>query len=257
MNSLTSSYKNHHLSVPIQFAVDAQQKGYMKKLRLFLLLKLMYPSGKTRLEKKALWFIELVEQIRTRRTTYSYLNFLFEKGWLVYNAKTGYYILKSFDRIRNENQWEVRWAIPVHFGNYFKLKAITGAIIYGYLHKDFCRKLRKKKSALIKGGAYHFRPSGSSPELQSAPVSVYGAAKIFGVSPSTASRLKQAAEKEIFLEVKKNFGEIVTNKKAMQRCLKYNDKRENIVYHEGEFRFQLIDSIFPLFLFVRRKKLKP
>lgn len=104
---------------------------------------------------------------------------MLEKGWLVYNAKTGYYILKSFDRIRQENHWKVRWAIPVHFGNYFKLKAITGAIIYGYLHKDFCRKLRKKKSALVKGGAYHFRSSGSSPESKSAPVSVYGAAKIF------------------------------------------------------------------------------
>ena len=245
------------LSVPLELLVDAQQKGYMKKLRFFLLLKLMYPSGKFRLRRRNLQFIELADHIRSRKTTINYLRFLLEKSWLVYNARTGFYILKSFERIRKENEWKIRWAVPVHYGNYTKLKAVTGAVIYGYLHKDFQRKLRRKKSVLVKGGTYHFRSCGFSHKAQPAPVSVYGAANLFGISVSTASRLKLAAEKEEYLAVKKNYSERIINKKSMMRSLKYNDMRNNIVFHNGQYRFQLIDTVFPLFLFVRRKKLKP
>ena len=246
-----------YITVPLQLLVDAQQKGYLKKVRLFLLLKLMFPSGKTRLSLRELQFVERVDQIKSRKTTINYLNFLHRRGWIVYNSRTGYYILKSFDRIREENNWKIRWAIPVGPRTYRKLKAVTGAVIYGYLHKDFHRKLRKKKSVLVKGGTYHFRSSSFSNEPQTAPVSVYGAARLFNISVSTASRLKKAAEKENYLQVEKNYGERIDHKKMMMACLEYNDMRNNIVYHQGNYHFQLIDSVFPLFLFTRRKKLKP
>ncbi|MDX1751852.1 MAG: hypothetical protein R3259_01590 [Salinimicrobium sediminis] len=148
-------------------------------------------------------------------------------------------------------------AIPVNFKSYRKLKAVTGAVIFGYLHKDFHRKLRKKKSVLVKGGTYNFQPDSFLRMSQTAPVSVYGAANLFNISVSTASRLKLAAEKEKLLEVKKNFGDRTLNKRMVELCLKYNDMNNEIVYNRGGYRIQLIDSVFPLFLFVRRKKLKP
>lgn len=257
MHSSTRSYKQQQISVPLQLLVDAQQNGYGKKLRFFLLLKLMWPAGKTRLGRRNLQFIELVDQIRTRKTTKTYIRFLLDKGWLVYNSRTGYYILKSLDRIRKENQWKVRWAIPVHLGNYSNLKAITGAVIYGYLHKDFHRKFRRKKSVSVKGDTSNFHPSSFSGRTQTAPVSVYGAANLFDISVSTASRLKHAAEKENYLKVKKNYGESFVDKRSMMKSLDYNDRKMNIVFHKGKYRFQLIDSVFPLFLFIRRQKLKP
>ena len=61
------------LSVPIQLFIDAQQKNYAKKLRFFLLLKLLYFCGKTRLEEDELLIIEFIEEIRCRKTSLGYI----------------------------------------------------------------------------------------------------------------------------------------------------------------------------------------
>ncbi|APS40175.1 MULTISPECIES: hypothetical protein [Salegentibacter] len=244
------------ISVPIQLFIDAQQKGYAKKLQFFLSLKLIYKCGKAKLDDGELLFLELTEEISSRKTTLKYIDFLVEKGWLQYNNRTGYYIIKSFERIRSENNWKLRLSYPVDFYSYRNIKAITGAIIYGYLHKDFWRKVRRKKSVQIKGSTYHFLSPNFNYIEAPAPLSVLGICRIFQISPSTASRLKEAAEKQKLLQVKKNYGASVPSKKAMELCLDYNDKRNNIVFYQGNYRFQLIDTILPLFLFKKRKKLK-
>ncbi len=124
------------------------------------------------------------------------------------------------------------------------------------VHRDFWRKVRRKKSVRIKGSTYNFLSPKFNFHQAPAPVSVFGIHKIFKISPSTASRLKTKAEENNLLKVKKNYGDIVTNKKAMERCIKYNNSRNNIVYFKGYFRFQLIDTILPLFLLTKRQKLK-
>lgn len=244
------------ISVPIQLFIDAQQKGYAKKLQFFLSLKLLYNCGKAKLDEEELLFLELTEGIGSRKTTLKYIDFLVEKGWLQYNTRTGYYIIKSFERIRSENNWRVRLSFPVDFNSYQNIKAITGAIIYGYLHKDFWRKVRRKKSVQIKGSTYHFLSPHFNYKEAPAPLSVLGIGSIFQISPATASRLKNCALKQKLLEVNKNYGAMIPNKKAMELCLDYNDKPSNIVFVQGSYRFQLIDTILPLFLFKRRKKLK-
>lgn len=244
------------ISVPIQLFIDAQQQGYAKKLQFFLALKLLYKCGKTKLDNEELLFLELTEEISSRKTTIKYIQFLIEKGWLKYNSKTGYYIIKSFEIIRSDNNWKVRLSYPVDFDSYRNIKAITGAIIYGYLHKDFWRKVRRKKSVQIKGSTYHFLSPHFKYKEAPAPLSVLGIGNIFHISPATASRLKNCAQNQKLLEVKKNYGAFISNKKAMELCLDYNDKPNNIVFVEGNYRFQLIDTICPLFLFKRRQKLK-
>jgi hypothetical protein len=42
----------------------------------------------------------------------------------------------------------------------------------------------------------------------------------------------------------------------MQLYLEYNDKRNNIVFNDGKYRLQLIDTVYPLFYFLKRTKLK-
>ena len=244
------------ISVPIQMFIHAQQKGYAKKLQFFLSLKLLYRSGKTKLNHRELQFLELTEEIGSRKTTLKYIDFFIKKGWLQLNTSTGYYIIKSFERIRKEEGWKVRLANPVDFDSYRNIKAITGAILFGYLHMDFWRKVRRKKSVQIKGSTYHFLSPKFNFQKSPAPVSVLGMQLIFNISPSTASRLKAKAREDNLLKVKKNFGYIILNKKAMELCNKYNDKRNNIVYFNGNYRFQLIDTVLPLFLLVKRQKLK-
>lgn len=170
------------VSVPIQLFINAQQEGYAKKLQFFLSLKLLYRSGKARLNDGELSFLELTEEIRSRKTTLSYIQFLLEKGWLQYNAKTKYYIIKSFDRIRKENNWKVRLSFPVDFYSYRNIKAITGAIIYAYLHKAFWRKVRRKKSVQIKGSTYHFLSPNFNWKEAPAPVSVLGVQHLYNLT---------------------------------------------------------------------------
>ena len=115
MPTSTCPFDQRQINVPLELLVDAQKRGCQKKLRLFLLLKLMFPTGKMRLSREEMEFILLVEKIRSRKTIISYFDYLLERGWIICNPKTGYFILKSFDRIREENSWRIRWAIPVNY----------------------------------------------------------------------------------------------------------------------------------------------
>ncbi|SFN38445.1 hypothetical protein SAMN04487989_10176 [Bizionia echini] len=235
--------------------IDAQCSNYSKELQCFLLFKLIYPCGKAKLSNEAFQFIEYLEGINSRATLNKYINFLREIGWIVYNSKTQYFIFKSFDRIRKENNWQVRLAYQIDFSNYNKIKAVTGAVIYGYLHKDFWRKVKKQKSVQLKGSTYYFLSPKFNYKKQYAPVSVNGVTQLFNISTATASRLKNEAFKEGLIKLKKNFSNTPINKKLMQIYLKYNDKKQNIVFKEGNYRLQLIDTLYPLFYFSKRKSL--
>ena len=245
------------INVPIQLFIDAVQNNYQRQLRFYLLLKLLYPSGKSKLDNQDLQFIEYCDRIASRKTTLKYIEKLSSLGWIRKNQKTEYYIFMSFDKIREENEWQNRLAFPIGFDNYNNLKAVSGAIIYGYLHKDFWRKVRKKKSVQIKGCAYHFLSSKFNFKKVPAPVSVYGVNAIFNISTATASRIKNAAAKEQLISLKKNYTMNSLNSEAMHKYLKYNDSKHNLVYKNGKYVLQLIDTIFPLFYFRKRKSLKP
>jgi hypothetical protein len=111
------------------------------------------------------------------------------------------------------------------------------------------------KSVQIKGSTYHFL-SNTFNYKKIAPVSVIWGHKIFGISKATPSRLKQAARKKQFIELKKNFGEVIPNKKLMELVLEYNDNANNIVFYKGEYRLQLIDTNYPLLYIIKLTNLK-
>ena len=208
------------------------------------------------MEEDEFIFIEFIEEIRCRKTSLGYIQFLREKGWLVYNKKTGYYLLKSFGRIRIENNWEVGLAFPIDSSSYRNIKAVTGAVIYGYLHKDFWRKLKRKRSVRIKGRTYHFLSPKFNYQEKAAPVSVLGICKIFNISQSTATKLKKEAVMHKLLFVQKNYSVGIPNKKAMELCIKYQEAPNTMVFRNGANRFQLIDTVYPLFHFKKLKKRK-
>lgn len=216
----------------------------------------MYPEGKTKLHNQELLFLEYAHQIASRKTTIKYINQLIQLGWINKNEKTGCYILRSLDSITKFHHLENRLAFEINLQNYNKLKAVTGAVIYGYLHKDFWRKVKKKKSVQIKGSTYHFLSPKFNYKQQLAPVSVLSLDAIFSIPKATASRLKHAAVNAGYLKLQKNYSATYYNKKAMQHYLKYNDKQPNLVYHNGNYHLQLIDTVYPLFYFKKRKSLE-
>ncbi len=237
--------------------IDAEKFHYQNDLSFFLCLKLVYPDGKVKLNEDDLTFLEFICQISSRKTTLKYINLFLELNFLRYNEKTGYYLLSSFESIRQFHDWKVRSAFPVSLSNFDKVKAITGAIIYGYLHRDFWRKLKREKSVQIRGCTYHFPLDTKNIINSYAPVSVIGVCKIFGISIASASRLKKAAIKEDFIKVKKNFEKSFTeNKTELLLYNKYADYKTSMFYRDGEYRLQSIDTICPQFYFQKRTKLK-
>lgn len=236
--------------------IDSQKFGYQKDLCFFLFLKLTFTEGKVKLDSKRMLIIEYMLQIKCRKTTLRYIQLLLELKFLTFNERTGYYIINSFDKIRKFHDWKVRLAFPIDFSTYNKIQAVTGAVIYGYLHKDFWRKVKRKISVQIKGCTYNFPSPTFNYKKQLAPVSVIGVSKLFKISIATASRLKTAAHKEGFIKLKKNFEDIKIDVSLLVQIQKYNDLNDNIVFHKNDYRMQLIDTVYPLFYFLKRTRLK-
>lgn len=219
-----------------------------------MLLKLIYQSGKYKEDNQAYEFIAFHEA-KSIKTVKKHITTLKQKGYLYVNKKTGYCNIKSFDRIRKENQWQVRLSYRINLNNYNKINAVTGAVIYGYLHTDFWRKVKKRKSVLLKGSTYHFPNFKFNYKDKFAPVSVIGVSQIFDISISTASRLKNEAVKEKLISVKKNYSK-ESYGKDIKAHHKHNDLPQNIVYRKGKYHLQLIDTVCPLFSFSKRNSLK-
>jgi hypothetical protein len=116
--------------------------------------------------------------------------------------------------------------------------------------------VKRKKSVHLKGSTYNFPTQTFNYKKQYAPVSVIGVNKIFDISIATASRLKAAAHKAGFIRLKKNFEDIKIDVQLLVQIHKYNDLSDNIVFHKDDYRMQLIDTVYPLFYFLKRTKLK-
>ena len=225
MKELSSVYT---VSVPVWCFIDAIQNKYSRKLQFFILLKLVYPEGKSKLTTRDLCFLELTDGIG-RKTTNKYLDFFIKKSWIYYNPKTKYYILKSFDRIRKENKWQNRLAFPVGYHNYQQVKAVTGAVLYSYLHRGFWKRLAKRKSVQIMGSTYNFPHTRFNFKRKPAPVSVSWVSNFFKISQASASIYKSEAEKCFYLNVKKNYGAMVHDKTSMLKSLKYDGSMDEPV----------------------------
>lgn len=240
------------IAVPVHLFIDAQQKGYNNQLKFFIALKIFFRNGKSKLNKQELKLIEDAINVKSAKTTKASLNYLIKKGWINYNTKTKYYLIKSFNKIEIINEFKSRLCFPVKLNYINNFKAITGAVIYGYLYVDFKRKLKKKGSVSINGDTYN---SKSFKHIVYAPVSVFSIKKIFNISIATASRLKNAAFEQKFIKVKKDFRS-TTIDHVIFKVLKYNNKSNRVFYKDGKFQYQEIDKIKIDFFFKKRKKLK-
>jgi len=225
------------------------------RYNFFLVLKLKFYCGKVKLTNSDLILLENIIGIKSRKTSKKYIKYLLKKGLLRYNTKTTYYNIVGFDVLRKKYNWKWRLAFPVTLKNHQQLKAISGAVIYGYLHKDFWRKVKREKSLQIKGRSYHWISLKYNYKIQAAPVSVYGVKAIFEIPIASASRLKKLAEENKLIKVKKNFSEKVFSEEERKYYNKMSDVR-NLVYKKKKHRLQLIDTIIPLFNFSKRKSLE-
>ncbi len=247
---------NNYVLVPIEMCVFVAKENLENPFRLYLLLKLIYPSGKFKLSKNE---VELLANKLgvTNRTIKNLIKRLDGFNWIRLNSKTKYYLIYSFDRIRRNNNWLSRASIEFYFEYIHRTRAILGAAIYGYLHKDYWRKQRER-IVTIKGVTYQSLSSSFNYKNHSSPISVYGVNKIFNISIPKASRLKKFAANEGLIKVEKQYKKLDIPKFGVDGFKEYYPEvTNNLIYKDGNYYLQIIDLILPLFDIRRRKKLEP
>ena len=232
------------------------QNNLENPFRFYLLLKLMYTSGKLKFNKEEIQFLAFTINVTTK-TIKTYVRKLEKLKWIRLNTKTQYYLIHSIDRLRKNNDWESRASIEFYFVDIFRIRAILGAAIYGYLHKDFWRKVKRERVVQIKGCTYHTLSSSFNYKAHKAPISIIGVSKLFKIPQAKTSRLKTLAAKEGLIEVKKQYIKYDISKFHALTIKKYHpDRTRNLIYKDGIYQLQQIDLILPLFDIRRRKKLE-
>jgi len=182
---------------------------------------------------------------------------LIQLNWMRLNTKTNYYLINSFDRIRKNNGWESRASIEMYNQDVFRIQAILGAATYGYLHKDFWRKVKKEKVVQLKECTYHFPFPSFNFKLEPAPISVNGVKAIFNISQAKASRIKKLANAQKLIQVQKTYKKLSISKFDLEGLKQYTSIiTNNIIFKEGNYYLQQIDHIIPLFPIRKRKKLE-
>lgn len=203
-----------------------------------------------------LCLLEETYKLNCRKTIIRYIENLKSKKWLQYNYYKKHYIFSSFTKIREFSECKTRLAIKINIENYKNIEALTGAVIFSYLHKDFWRKVKNKKSVLIKGRTYGSFGYNFNYKNEFAPVSIYGVEAIFNIPPSTACRLKLAAAEAKLIEIKPNYELIdLYVEKDQREIVKDLLNIKNLVYLNGKYMLRGIDHICPLFEFVKLKSI--
>ena len=139
------------------------------------------------------------------KTIMQHINILYKLGWITENKKTGFYLIKSFEYIREKNNWESRASIAFEYKEIQNIQGLIGGAIYIYQFYDFWRKVKRERIVRIMGRTYNFLSPSFNFKEHHAPVATTGIEALYGISQSKASNLKRAAMKSTIIKVKKDY----------------------------------------------------
>ncbi len=191
--------------MPVSVIILVTKNCHERIFVLYLLLKMYFPDGKFTPSKEL--FVKLAANLnyKSSASIQSLYKKLIEKKWVVENQKTGFVIIRSFSIFESELNSVSRLGYEIHFDELKKFRAVTGAVVFGYLHRLFWRNLFKKKSVQIKGCTYDL-PKGKFRFYldRKVPIALSGVQKILGISIKKASEIKHFALKYNYLDIDKN-----------------------------------------------------
>ncbi|MBU2018518.1 MAG: hypothetical protein KJ941_02625 [Bacteroidetes bacterium] len=243
--------------MPIQLCIWTAQNNQENLFQFFLLLKLFYPNGKskfTKIEMQALSQI-LGFTDRRYRQIKEYIKRLEELKWIRTNGNTGFYLIKSFENLRRENDWISRASVECTLKDLKQIYAFVGGAIFAYQFKDFWRKTKKGKSVRIMGRAYHFLFPSFNYHKSPAPIATTGIEQLYGIPKSKVSELKILAQKMGYLTFQHDFEMTNFTEKDINLMAKYTDSPQNFRRINEKFYLQLIDLVLPLISIKKRRNL--
>jgi hypothetical protein len=249
--------KYNEINVPVELFIYAYQNKFSRELRFWLLLKLYFPEGKFINTNETLNLLQFQDNIKSQKTLKKYITKLINLNLIHFNQKINYYIISSFDKVRKRHNLTTRISYKINSSTYHKIYSVTGAVIFAYLHRDFWRKVKRDKVVTLEGVTYYSLSFKTDFRKSPAPISVYGAEKIFNIPATTLSYLKNLAANENLITVKKNFTEIPVDKLTMEKMASFYSAKKNLIFINDQYYLQLIDLISPNLTFSKRKSIVP
>jgi len=240
------------INIPIEMCQRALMNKTVRELQIFIWLK-MYCSGKLRITATVLRKIMVDLGIKSAKTIWVNIYGLLNKGWITLSRKSGYYFIKSFERIREMEGFSRRTSAEFYFKDIRNFKGfLVGALISQLI------AVQKKKEWLlvterIKGRS---KTVTSRPRLYY-PVANNSLAKILGVSKSTAYKWKQLAKDHGYIKIRRRYGKLdFLDAGNINEFQKYCEiPAGKICVREGQYYEQLTDTVYSKIVLKSRKKL--
>ena len=192
---------SHRIIIPINLCFEALNNKKVRDLQVFVWLK-MHSSGKIIITTEVLHKMKTDLGIKSVKTVKSSLSKLEMKKWITRSPKSGFYFIKSFERIRISENYIRRTGAEF---NITDIKNFKGFLVSAVIsHMISIQKRRLWKTERSKRGSitvFH------KPHLFF-PIANEALAKIFGISISTAYEWKKLAAKQGFIKIRKNFEKV-------------------------------------------------
>ena len=237
--------------IPIEICQDALMNKTVRELQIFIWLK-MYCSGKLRITSEVLRKIMADLGIKTDKTVWAGINSLLNKGWITFSRKSGYYFIKSFERIRESEGYTRRTGAEFNIKDIKSFKGFIVAAVIGQMIS-----VQKKHRWITERKKRGSKTVNHSPQLYF-PIANAALAKILNVSVSTAYEWKKLADKHGFISIKKDFACIDTvYPQFLNELKKYGEiPSERLLFKNGCIWEQLPDKCTSSINLKSRKKLQ-
>ncbi len=197
---------NIKINLPLSLCEFAIRNEFFAPLRLYIYLKTV-SAGQIRLDNATKMSVANALGIGVK-TVGNQLQKLQERNWVGHNAKSGYYFVRGFDKVRDLEHLRGRRGVWLDVSKDIQQKKrfhafVVGAVI-GQLTNVSKYKAKKEQEGRepehTKGSSNHrLRPSLSS----FYPVSCHALSHILGISISTASEYKAQAQEYGYIQVEK------------------------------------------------------
>lgn len=238
--------------LPIEMCQGALMNKTVRELQVFIWLK-MYCSGKLKITAEVLRKIKADLGIKSVKTVWAGIKSLLNKGWITLSRKSGYFFIKSFERIRELEGFTKRTGAEFNFKDIKNFKGfLVGAVISQLV------AVQKKKEWMLaterkKGGS---KTVASKPHLYY-PVANEALAKMFDVSISTAFEWKKLAKEAGFIRIRRKYGKLdFLNAGNIKEFQKYCEiPAGKICCRKGRYYERLPDTVYSKIVLKSRKKL--
>jgi hypothetical protein len=197
------------LQIPMQITRYVFHNDLVKPFAIFLYLK-FFTSGKFHQDTTYLTEAGNYLGIKDKRTFKTHFRRLLDLNWIGFNPKTGYYFIRSFDRIRAENGFKSRQAVTLWHYNLKKLHSfIVGAILSAEINRQryasHKESKRRTRPAVLKRDAASPARNAKKGVLDYFGLGLEAICKLLNWKKTRASQLRAMAAKDGFIQVKHQF----------------------------------------------------